>query len=48
LVLILEASEKVGDPGRKAFGVLNGERTPLKDGFVGVTGRSEALMLEVR
>ena len=48
MVLILEASEKVGDPGRKAFGVLNGERTPLEDGFVGVTGRSEALTLEVR
>jgi hypothetical protein len=47
-VLILEASEKVGDPDRKGFGVLNGERAPLKDGLVGVTGRSEALMLEVR
>jgi hypothetical protein len=40
LVALLEASEKVGEEGRKALGVLNGERARLNEGFVGVTGLS--------
>jgi hypothetical protein len=40
LVALLEASEKVGEEGRKALGVLNGERARLNEGFVGVMGLS--------
>lgn len=38
----------MGEGGRKGFGVLKGERAPLKAGFVGVTGRSDAVILVVR
>lgn len=48
LVLILEASEMVGEGGRRGFGVLKGERGLLDDGFVGVIGRSDATVLLVR
>lgn len=48
LLCMLDVSERSGEGGRNPLGVLNGEREPLYDGLVGVTGSNPRVLLAVR